>query len=174
MTVTTKPGWHRRGYLPHFDANNLYQHIVLSGSEGVDLTDAQLGRLIENTVRFFDGERYDLQAWCIMRDHVHVGLVVFPEHLLGRVIWSWKAHISKAYNAKTVEKVSVFAPDYFDRYVRTLDQAERLPAYIESNPVKSGLVLDAACWRFSSAWHRARGWEAKHHKLPIFLPSGSR
>jgi putative transposase len=169
MAQIEKPGWHSRGYLPHFDANNLVQHIVLGGEVGVKLTEGTLAKLIEDTLLYFDGQRYDLQAWCIMPDHVHVGVVFYPDHLMGKVIWAWKSWITNRYM-----KAKIFEVDYFDRYVRTLNQAERLPNYIESNPVKAGLVLSAADWRWSSAWHRLQGWKPNHDNLPVFLPNGSR
>ena len=28
MSSSIKPGWHERGYIPHFDANTLLQHVV--------------------------------------------------------------------------------------------------------------------------------------------------
>ena len=41
--------------------------------------------------------------------------------------------------------------DYFDRYMRNEDHLMRTIEYIESNPVKAGLVKEAFDWPWSSA-----------------------
>lgn len=174
MKHVTKPGWHARGYLPHFDAACVVQHIVLGAKADVNLNDASLAKLIEDTLLHFDGARYDLQAWCIMPDHVHIGVVFYPDQLMGKIVWAWKSWITNQHMKATGQKSIIFHLDYFDRYVRTLDQAERLPSYIEKNPVKAGLVLDAADWRWSSAWHKALGWLPNQERLPVLMPNGSR
>jgi putative transposase len=170
MEHQQKPGWHSRGYLPHFDANCLLQHIVLSGKPNVDLAADPLGQLIEETIWFHDSSKYDVQAWCIMPDHVHISLVFYQHQLMSKMIWTWKKWITSQARKFPKPIVQVFCLDYFDRYVRTLEQAQRLSGYIEHNPVKDGLVLDAADWRRSSAWHRSRGWVSRKDNLPLFFP----
>jgi putative transposase len=174
MESAEKPNWHARGYLPHCDINGLLQHVVLSGKAGIDLTQAELAPIIEETLLFHDGSKYDLQAWCIMPDHIHLGLVFYPNQLMGKMVWTWKKRIATQAKKLPRPMSYIFELDYFDRYVRNLDQAIRLPAYIENNPLKSGLVLDAWDWRWSSAWHRIRGWQPNQAHLPVFLPNSSR
>jgi putative transposase len=174
MAELEKPGWHTRGYLPHFDASCLPQHVILSGRPDVNLASDPLAQLIEDTLRHHGGTKYDLQAWCVMPDHVHVSLVFYPNQLMGKMIWTWKKWITTRAKQYSAPINKVFELDYFDRYVRTLDQAERLPGYIESNPVKANLVLDPVDWRWSSAWHRVRGWSARSQMLPVFLPTNTR
>lgn len=174
MKDVQKPGWHTRGDLPHFDASCVLQHVVLSGKANVNLAHDPLAQLIEDTLRYHDGTKYDLQAWCIMPDHVHISLVFYPDQLMGKMIWTWKKWIVTRAKRFSNPLEHVFELDYFDRYIRTLEQAERLPGYIESNPFKAGFVLDAAEWRWSSAWHKAHGWRARANMLPMFLPVSSR
>ena len=50
ISILEKPGWHTRGYLPHYDANCVIQHIVLGGKAGVILNETELARLIETTL----------------------------------------------------------------------------------------------------------------------------
>jgi putative transposase len=40
----------------------------------------------------------------------------------------------------------------YDHWVRDDNEFARIAAYIESNPVKAGLVEEAAKYRWSSAW----------------------
>jgi putative transposase len=174
MEAVTKPNWHDRGYLPHFDPICAIQHVVLSGIKGVDLSRPELASLIQAAILHFDRERYCLQAWCIMPDHVHICLIFAPSQLMGATIRSWKSWITRQWQKRAGAGSKVFATDYFDRHSRDLNQANRLVGYIEDNAVSAGLVLDASEWRWSSAWHKARGWEPFKEWLPVFLPSGSR
>jgi putative transposase len=174
MNGPEKPGWHNRGYLPHFDANGLMQHIVVNATDQIDFTQPQLAQLIETTLTHYDKARYCLHAWCIMPDHIHILVVFAPNQLLGRNVLEWKSWITTRWQKANNTKMLIFKPDYFDRYARTLEQSVHAVGYIESNPVAAGLVLDAQDWRWSSAWHKARGWESGKDWLPVFLPYGSR
>lgn len=174
MRQIEKPGWHSRGYLPHFDASCVVQHIVLGAKADVNLSETSLANLIEDTLLHFDGARYDLQAWCITPDHIHIGVIFYPDHLMSKIVWAWKSWITNQHMKAKGEKAIIFELDYFDRYVRTLDHAEKLPSYIENNPVKAGLVRSACDWRWSSAWHKAQGWVPKLNNLTIFLAEGPR
>jgi putative transposase len=174
MTSIAKPGWHNRGYLPHFDADCLLQHIVLNALDKVDFSIPELAHLIETTLTHYDKRRYCLHAWCIMPDHIHIFAVFAPEQLMGRNVLEWKSWITTRWQKATGKRDLIFEPDYFDRYARTLEQSIRAIGYVENNPVVEGLVLDACDWRWSSAWHKARGWEAGQDWLPVFLPHSSR
>lgn len=91
-----------RFYLPHFDSPETIQHLVFrtSGSlpkswletlpadparrrasvdalldESKDaraLSDPAAAQIVEHAILHFDGDRYDVLAWCIMQNHVHV------------------------------------------------------------------------------------------------------
>jgi REP element-mobilizing transposase RayT len=149
MKMMQKLGWHNRGCIPHFDANCLLQHVVLSGKEGVDLTTFGLADLIEVSLLHYDKQRYCLHAWCIMPDHVHIYIVFSPSQLLGRNVLEWKSWITRNWQKKTNSKAIIFSPDYFDRYSRTLDQASRAIGYIEHNPAVAGYVVSPEQWRWS-------------------------
>ena len=45
--------------------------------------------------KFFDKEKYDLVAYVVMPNHVHVLIKAYPKNELGRIVWSWKRHVSK-------------------------------------------------------------------------------
>ncbi len=52
---------------------------------------AQERTIIENAIGHFDGERYELLAYVVMHDHVH--LIVEPEenYRLQQLVHSWKS-----------------------------------------------------------------------------------
>jgi len=200
----THKGWHNRGYLPHFDARALVQHIVLCTRTALELeslrllasspieerprlADAMLDRsqdgavfrdpvyvaALEEQILFFDGIRYDALAWCIMPNHAHVVICCHSEISLGQIVRTWKNQTLRAATANPVRKAEIFAKDYFDRFMRNGLQTERTIAYVEQNPVTAGLCAASEDWRFSSAWHRSRGWTPRTENLPVSSGSGS-
>jgi REP element-mobilizing transposase RayT len=199
MEQVIKPGWYSRGYLPHFDAGALLQHIVFRthGSlpkseldqihtapseirrkmindaldrsrDGCIFHKPEFANIMQESLRYFDGERYDLQAWCVMPNHVHVVALIYADALLSKVVQNWKQATALRINRSLGKTGAVFALDYFDRYVRDLPQAERLIHYVEANPVKACLCSTSQDWRWSSAHAKASGWKPNHARLPVF------
>jgi putative transposase len=110
-------GWHERGYLPHCDKPGLVQLVTLRLRRGewerllkiedmrerrmelesyLDrgvgecwLRDSRVAGVVEEAMRFHHGERYELLAWCVMPNHVHV-LVHVWDWPLWKLIASWK------------------------------------------------------------------------------------
>jgi putative transposase len=199
MKHLEKPGWHKRGYLPHFDANTLLQHVVFRTKDSLPLCvfeqlsssdiseqrrivdealdKSSLGRvfdtpefadIMEAALRYFDNDRYDLQAWCVKPNHIHVVFVTGPEEILGKIIQSWKQATALKINRILGRSGAIFARDYFDRFVRNHAQAERVVHYVETNPVKAGLCESADDCRWSSAYAKASGWRPNLTRLPVF------
>ena len=62
------------------------------------LREPRIGSLVENSLLFFDGERYRLVAWVVMPNHVHAVVWPMPGHTLSDILHSWKSFTSKAAN----------------------------------------------------------------------------
>jgi REP element-mobilizing transposase RayT len=93
---------------------------------------------------------YDLHAFVIMANHVHVLLTphVDPVKLL---------HSVKSFTARQANKIlgRVGEPfrqaESYDHFVRNTVELDRIRRYIEENPVRAGLVLSPEDYRWSSA-----------------------
>jgi putative transposase len=110
---------------------------------------------VRRALRHFDGLRYRLISWVIMPNHVHAVVEQMQEYRMGDVIHSRKSFTAKAINREIGSRGSLWAPDYFDRFIRDGAHLGNVVAYVESNPVKAGLVDHAEDWAFSSAAERA-------------------
>ena len=51
----------------------------------------EVAQLVEDAVRFFHGERYDLRAWVVMPNHIHV-LFKVNATPMAEILESWKKH----------------------------------------------------------------------------------
>jgi Transposase and inactivated derivatives len=110
-----------------------------------------LADIVEEALLHFDGQRYRLIAWCVMPNHVHALLEVWERRPLAGIVHSWKSFTAKTINAILGRVGPLWQRDYYDRYVRDDRHLRAVIEYIESNPVKAGLVAEAASWRYSSA-----------------------
>jgi len=186
--------WRSRGYLPHFDAPNLIQHIVYRLADSLpaqiakdiaraqrgdrvlaidsaldrgygrrDLARSSVATLVQTALLTFNGERYALIAWCVMPNHVHVLLAIKPGFTLDRIVHSWKSYTAKEANRVLGRAGTFWAPEYFDRFMRDDQHLASTAAYIEGNPVNSGLCESVTDWPFSSAWH---GWGGRDARAP--------
>jgi REP element-mobilizing transposase RayT len=99
-----------------------------------------------------------------MPNHVHTMIEIEAGISLGRIVGSWKRHtasrIKETLGDECPESMkgrgaSVWQDEYWDRYIRDEKHLANSMDYIESNPVKAGLVGSAELWRWSSG--RLRG-----------------
>ena len=175
-----RKGWHGRGYLPHLDGYGIVQHVVFrlhdslpadalhDGDEVLDrgfgsavLRDVRCARIVAEALLHFDQERYALQAWCVMPNHVHVLLATNERYELGAIVQAWKSFTAQRINAVLGSSGRLWASDYFDRFMRDERHYETTKAYIEANPVAAGLCMAPAQWRFGSA-----GWKGYEESSP--------
>ncbi len=101
------------------------------------------------------GDRYQLIAWCIMPNHLHV--LMAPSYPLAQIVQAWKslstrwARSHEATLGLSLPQGSLWRRDYWDSYIRNEAHLQRVEHYIHQNPVKAGLVAAAADWPWSSA-----------------------
>ncbi|MEQ1618684.1 MAG: transposase [Terricaulis sp.] len=107
--------------------------------------------IVSSALRHFDGERNRLHAWCVMPNHVHAMIAPVGGQPLGAIVKSWKIFTARRINRLLDRDGPVWAPDYFDRFVRDDNHAAATFDYIEANPVAAGLCPSPADWPFSSA-----------------------
>jgi REP element-mobilizing transposase RayT len=90
--------------------------------------------LIANALRHFDRARYELHAWCVMPNHVHVMLYIAHGADVPKVVHSWKS-----YTAHKMGLGVIWQREYFDRVIRSPQEFNDTRAYIHNNPAKAGL-----------------------------------
>ena len=111
----------------------------------------RLARIVEEALLFFRSQRYDLHAWCVMPDHVHVVVAPFPDHDLGSIIHSWKSYTAHLINLRTHRSGPVWQRESFDHLICSAEDFDRFITYVEDNPVAAGLCTTREQWPFSSA-----------------------
>ncbi|MCX6646059.1 MAG: transposase, partial [bacterium] len=96
--------------------------------------------VIANALKFFDGDRYHLFAWCVMPNHVHAILKPLGINKLPEILYSWKSFTSKEANKILGRSGQFWQTEYFDRLIRDPDEFEYSVPYVLNNPKQAGLL----------------------------------
>ncbi len=173
-------GWHSRNYLPHFDSAEVAQFVTFRLADSLPsealarlksadkpetlrlemldrgwgacwMKDDVVARLVEGAFLEFDGKRYRLHAWTIMPNHVHVLFTMLPGATLGEIVGSWKRFTAREANKHLCRTGAFWQTEYWDRFIRNEAHFHAAEDYIDQNPVKAGLAVDARSWPYGSA-----------------------
>ena len=147
--------WHEEQQLLAWYCDKV-EALLDAGRGACWLSKPDVADLVAGALRHFDGERYELRAWVVMRNHVHAIVWPKPGHTLSDILRSWKSFTSNQAN-KILHRTgeSFWQSESFDHWIRDDAEHARLVAYVENNPVKAGLCKSPEDWKWSSAHERA-------------------
>lgn len=94
---------------------------------------------VANALKHFDGIRYQLLAWCVMPNHVHVAFRSFADWDLKSILHSWKTFTAFQINQLRGKKGMLWQSEYYDHLIRGPEDLEHCIQYILNNPVKAAL-----------------------------------
>jgi type I restriction enzyme R subunit/putative DNA methylase len=131
------------------------------------LRDSRIAQIAEEALLHFHNTRYELLAWCVMPNHVHV-LVQVWQTPLWKMVQCWKRFVAieseRRSPTRQVSENNTNAParraalrwqrEYWDTFMRDEAQENIAIRYIENNPVKAKLCGAKEQWPYSSARFR--------------------
>ena len=110
-----------------------------AGKGCCSLAHPAVAEIVAEAIRHFDGLRYELFAWCIMPNHVHVVFRPLKENSLAAILHSWKSFTAQSAN-RILGRTGIFwQREYYDHLVRNGEQFARAIRYIAQNPGRAGL-----------------------------------
>jgi REP element-mobilizing transposase RayT len=113
----------------------------------------EIAKLVAEAFRFFDGERYRLDAWVVMPNHVHLVLWPMPNHTLSQIAQSLKRFTAREANKLLRRTGQTFwQPETYDHWIRDDEEHARCCRYVVNNPVKARLCAAPEDWQWSGAW----------------------
>ena len=120
---------------------------VSYGRRHVFQRDAIAELLIATLFRYRDAGKFQLHAFVVMPDHVHVLLTPAPDVALEKTIQLMKG----GFSFRLKSKMDVWERGHFDRRIVDRNAFDACVRYIEQNPVEEGLVSNAPDFAYSSA-----------------------
>jgi len=106
------------------------------------LRDPRIARLVADAIRCFDGQRYDLLAWCVMPNHAHAVLRTFPGRDVSKILQSWKGYTGKRAREilNTRGQGEFWQKEPYDHLIRDRTDLARQVRYVLGNPTAAGLI----------------------------------
>lgn len=112
------------------------------GAGSCCLKNREASKIVSDTLKHFDGERYDLEGFVVMPNHVHVAVRIFPEEDLSKLLHSWKSFSAKAINKLLGQEGQLWQEESFDRIIRGPEHLGNVRSYIWANPKAAGLEAE--------------------------------
>jgi len=110
-----------------------------------ELTASERG-VTKSALEHFNERRYELYAYVVMPDHVHVLVKPLEKQRLQGLVHSWKSFTAHKFRRDYGRKAPIWQEEYFDRIVR--DEKEFLDKahYIINNPLKRWPEVEEYPW----------------------------
>lgn len=124
------------------------------------LKQVNVAQIVADEIHQAASYHYELYAYCIMPNHVHMLILSliekFPPSNMPSAI-SPVAEIMRLLKGRTARYGNLalnrtgkfWHHEYYDHYVRDEKEMERIILYILNNPVKAGMVKEWKDWKFS-------------------------
>lgn len=108
-------------------------------------------------LKFFEGQRYELRAWIVMPNHVHVVVWPMPPHTFSEILHSWKSYTATHAN-KLLERVGkpFWQDESYDHLIRDDTDMARCCRYTIMNPVNARLCAQPEDWKWSNVYRAAK------------------
>jgi REP element-mobilizing transposase RayT len=117
------------------------------------LRQPDIAGLVEKALLFRHDSDYELLAWVLMPNHLHV-LFTVRGVPMSRTVENWKKFTAHEAHKLLQRHGKFWADDYWDTYMRDAAHELKTRRYIENNPVKASLVCEPQEWPWSSARFR--------------------
>ena len=118
------------------------------------LVDPRVAALVIEALHHRDGIEYDLLAFCVMPNHVHLVCTPLRQEEgsyqpLARIMQSLKRYTARGANRLLGRRGAFWRSESYDHVVRDDAELARILRYVVENPAKVGLVESWDSWPWS-------------------------
>ncbi len=119
--------------------SNHIEKILDQGNGDAYMKNTQVAQIVADSLTHFDGIRYDLAAWCVMPNHVHLLIKPHDGFELPEILQSIKSFSAKEANKHLNHTGAFWQQDSYDHLIRDEDDFWNQYLYIKNNPKSAGL-----------------------------------
>jgi putative transposase len=118
------------------------------------LKDDNIARIVSESIMYHNGAWFDVEAYCIMPNHVHLVLTPyessdFADYSLTKIMHNIKRNSAYQSNQILGRTGAFWQQENYDHFARDKAELERIIKYVLYNPVKAGLIADWTEWKWS-------------------------
>lgn len=144
-------------YQIHRKIFDKYESILDNPKSGpVWLKERKIAEIVMESIHYRDGIFYNLYAYCIMSNHVHMVFehIADPNrkpsnHPISDILRDLKKYTARKSNIIINRSGKFWHVESYDHVIRNDDELENQIAYVLHNPVKAGLVLNWEDWPYT-------------------------
>ena len=130
------------------------QELANWQTPGFSLNDEELASILTKAFHFSAGKKYELHAYCVMSNHVHLLIKALKRengdyYHIADLIRAIKRYTAYEINKLLGKGGQLWDDYYFDRIIRNERNYIAVVEYILNNPVAAGLVSRSEDWRDS-------------------------
>ena len=140
---------HEEDRLQHLYSEKVERYLD-AGFGSCYMKDKRIAGVISQALLHFEGQRYNLAAWCVMPNHVHAVVQPFagmantggtpvPRSELPEILHSWKSFTAKEANKLLSRSGDFWQAEYYDHLIRHEADFNHAVRYVLENPIKAGL-----------------------------------
>jgi hypothetical protein len=118
------------------------QEWLDAGMGACDMRRRDVRAEVEGRLLQFDGNRYDIDAFVLMPNHVHAVIKPTPGSELSTVLQGIKGVSANRCNKLLRSKSAFWMDESYDHIVRDAKELRAFRNYIAQNPDKAGLQLE--------------------------------
>ncbi|MCL4502768.1 MAG: transposase [Deltaproteobacteria bacterium] len=126
--------YHRR--LPHWRLGGSTYFVTWRLNKFQEILTPAERELIVSTLKHFETKRFDLFAYVVMPDHIHLLIRPYEKYLLHQIVHSWKSYSANRLQREYNREGRIWQEDYFDRIMRDESEFLEKAQYILNNPLK--------------------------------------
>lgn len=139
LSLHSKP-WDEKTEIEYHDRFSRQIDVWLDqGSGSCVLKEAANATIMADALLHFDGNRYQLAAFVVMPNHVHVLFRPLGAHALAAILKSWKGFTARVINRRMGRTGTLWQDEYWDRLIRNARHFFKVAEYIRENPAKAKL-----------------------------------
>lgn len=142
----------------------LYDNYLDKASTGSSwLKDTRIAEIVKSSIHFRDEKEYDLIAYSIMSNHVHLVVIPIVEriadslnpenkenlYIVTKILQGLKKYTARECNKLLNREGSFWQHESYDHVVRDSKALWGIVDYVLNNPVKAGLVNTWQEWKHS-------------------------
>jgi|GEM_PF-123008 len=110
------------------------EELLDSGYGECILKESKISKIVADALLHFNNERYILDEWVIMPNHVHVLVKPLGNYSITDILHSWKSYTANEINKLLGRKGQVWMHESYDHIVRNEKAFEAIRQYIRNNP----------------------------------------
>jgi REP element-mobilizing transposase RayT len=125
-----------------------------SNTDTKHLVNTKVAKMVVESLHFRDGKVYELLAYCIMPNHIHIVFTPLEESKdeyvsLSKIMHSLKLHTPHEANLILGRTGTFWQHENYDHFARDEKELERIIKYVLHNPVKANLAKEQTDWKWS-------------------------